>query len=125
MSLRRAVAWTVALTSVGTLALALLLDYLVYAVVVVLLGITPPVFGPWPEGDGYWATVFHDPWLVVGPAWPWWLAGCVVAVLVLLWRRSGSATFAHETALRQGVVASTLTLAVGSVVFLVVVLVRA
>jgi hypothetical protein len=123
MSLRRALAWTLALTTVGTLALTLALGYALYVALVVVLGVTPPFLGPWPEPDGFWSTVVGDPWLLLGPAVPWWIAGCVVAVLVLLWRRNGSTAFAREAPLRQGAVAATLTLAPGSVVFLAVAIV--
>ncbi|MFC5176623.1 hypothetical protein [Nocardioides taihuensis] len=121
MSTRRALAWTLVLTTIGTLAVALVCAWVMYAFITLLLPFVPPLFGPWPEPPGFWASVLADPGFVLGPAVPWWVAGCVASAALLLWRRAGSTPFARQSAFRQGLVASTSTLAVGLVVLAAVV----
>ena len=121
MSTRRALAWTLALTTIGSLAVALVCAWATYTFLTLLLRFAPALFGPWPEPRGFWATVLAEPGFVLGPAVPWWVAGCVVSAALLLWRRAGSTPFARQSAFRQGLVASTSTLALGLVVLVAVV----
>jgi hypothetical protein len=124
-SRRAAVTWTLVLTSLGTLALTVLCAWVMYVFILALLAITPPVFGPWPAGDGFWSSLLADPWFFLRPALPWWAAGCATSVAFLLWRRAGSTSFARESALRQGLVASTVTLGLGVAILVAVILLTA